>query len=425
VPLSVQKGTVTASTSNGATSTVNLASGFDLKAVIFWTVGHTANSAVDGNGRFCQGYATSNVSGIQQGYAHWFDLDAAATGTTNAGTSGSTSVIFLLSAATPTTDCDIRVTTFSAEQFILTYTDAPATAIVIHYLALGGSDIEAARVFSWTPTIGEATRDVTINTGFGQPNLLFLASAGGGPDARMALGISKSATERRSSMIAAETPANTIQCAGVQQARALSMTLSNGTALVQTFDLSASGNWPTDGFEYTTAATTEAHLVVGLALKGTFASTIGAANAAATNTTQDLAHGATPAAILTWSIGIVTTAAGTINATDLGGFHMSASDLTNEGGGGFVEKDGGADASAGVHNNTDKALAIYAPVAAGTNPPAARAAADASANGNNLRLTYTTSNAAQAEFNYLILSGTAAPAATIPSLVMAPYRGTR
>ena len=49
-----------------------------------------------------------------------------------------------------------------ATSFTLNYTDAATSAILIHYLAIGGSDVTKAKVGSFQAAISTATQNVTI-----------------------------------------------------------------------------------------------------------------------------------------------------------------------------------------------------------------------------------------------------------------------
>jgi hypothetical protein len=160
----VGQGTITAPTSNGSTSVVSSLS-FTPKVVIFWTTGQTATGiAASSNAMFSLGAASSSSD---QGWCG-FCSDHSPTTMNTGKAQRDDSCIGLLTAGTPTLNAYATMTTLAANGFTITWTDAPSSAILIHWLALGGSDITNVKVGKMSVPTSGATFDTT-GLGF-QPN---------------------------------------------------------------------------------------------------------------------------------------------------------------------------------------------------------------------------------------------------------------
>lgn len=166
-----RKGTFTAPTVNGSTSVVN-GLGFTPKVVIFWTTGQTATGiSASSNAMLAFGAASSSSD---QGWCG-FAADHSPT-TMNTGKSQrDDSCIGLLTTGTPTADARATMTTLGTTSFTITWTDAPTAAILVHWMALGGSDITNVKVGKTTiPTAGAPPfNSDTTTVGF-QPTSLIL-----------------------------------------------------------------------------------------------------------------------------------------------------------------------------------------------------------------------------------------------------------
>lgn len=406
--LNAQKGVLTASTTNGQTNTVNLPAGFDLKALVFWAVNATAEGVVDGTIRLGTGFATNNGGTIQQGYLLHYDLDGNGTSDIARGIN-TTAALKGLTASTPVVDYEMDVTTFSATQFVTTWTDAPTSAIKVHYMALGGSDITAARVGSFATTAAAATQNVTVASGFGQPDLMLfltnvqtsLTDAGG--TAAFGVGAAKSATERRHASYYAADNAGNMDIRSWQGNRAI-MTYTAAGAVDSEADLSAKASWPTDGFQLSYAdQAASAFQVVYLALKGTFSATIGSQTAptAAAPQTQNLTSGGTPKGALFWGTPLPTTAGVDSSHADNGGFMVGATDGTNEGAVGITQDDTNTTSIASFWHSESKALQERV---AGATTGVLNSEADSSISGNDVVLTWGDTDTVAREYQYLLLA---------------------
>lgn len=416
--IKVSKGTITASTTNAATSAVDLSAIFSggdpLRAIIFWCSNNTANGVVGADLRYSIGFATNDGGTIQQGYTAAFSDDAAA----NALTSRAINTTSALShnSAQATVDLDMDVTTFTSTGFTVTWTNAPGTAIIVHYMAIGGADVSAARVFNFQCSTAAATQDVTINAGFGQPNLLFFAhtqntALGTANNSwTTALSCAKSATERRTASMGEINDGGTMLMHSWHGDRALTVVAGEQGAATNAIDLEADlstlVNWPTDGFELTyTDQASIAYRVMGLALKGTFSATIDNNVALTSGSTQDNAHSTTPVGALLWGTNLPVTAGLDQTHADLGSFVIGGTDFTNEGCAGAVQDDANTTSTTSTFHTDAKVIQFYQPAATAT----IASEADSSISGSNMRLTWTDLDTVARDYSYVILGSGSSP----------------
>lgn len=163
--LSVKQGTIAAKTgTTGSQATTGV--GFQPKLVFFFATAQTAAGfADDGSGSF--GAATSATE--ERCIAYSSDDNVSTSDTARRQTQG---VITILGApATPTILAEADMTSLDADGFTLNWSTVHATdAYLIHYLALGGSDISNAKVGAFTLPNAAPPQTVAV-TGVGfQPD---------------------------------------------------------------------------------------------------------------------------------------------------------------------------------------------------------------------------------------------------------------
>lgn len=450
--MKVAKGTVTASTVNGGTSVVDLSSVFSASEPLRWIKVWAAYNTADGtvaDARISVGFGTNDGGSIQQGGVAVYDKGSGNAASDVAIGHNTTWIIKGFSDATPTTDFRVDLTAFSATGFTLTYTDAPASAIIIHYEAFGGSDVSAARVGSVGMSGGSGTtQDVTVAASWGQPSLLFnlctMESAltdGAVPSNGVAvsLGVGASDTVRQSSTMGV-TDGSAAANVGAWQKQRFALLANNATSAYGEVDLSALASWPTDGFQLSKvvfgAGTRQ---MIYLAIKGTFSTAIGVRTALTTGSTDDIAAGFAPAGALLWGTNLAAITTITTNDADLGQFVIGGMDGTNEGCASWINDDAKATMATFAQHSTAKALQYYTPVT-----PTLVSEADASFATTNLRLTWTTLDTVAREFVYVIFgpassgtpvsatasavvesTGAATAAATAPVEALAALDATR
>ena len=160
--LSVAKGTFTARTTTGTTAVTGL--GFQPKALLVWTSGQTATGYAAGvnqafgmtdgtNSRCIAGAADDNVAAE------------------NSGRIVNTDLLRVTAGGTPTLDGVMTLSSFDADGFTVNWPSDPAgSAMVIHYLALGGTDI--TNVYVGQVDTGAGTGNFSTTAPGFQPDLL-------------------------------------------------------------------------------------------------------------------------------------------------------------------------------------------------------------------------------------------------------------
>lgn len=422
--LNVQSGTIAPPGSNGGTTSITLPAGFDPKAILFFPIEAASGSAV---ASFFSGLgmATKDGGAIQQGAIGVNDANNQASAVLSqsflttrciylSGTTTSVEAKRLeghIAAAGDWSDTNITIT------FPTVTVGASQT---IAYLALGGSDITSAKVGSFALSTGlgaNGTQDVAVNySAGGQPDLLLFApshntaTGWARSDQNFGLGFAKSDTDRFCSIFKGDDGHTTNEKASIQKARAFCTFVDNGVTLDSEIDLAAKANWPADSFRLVHAdPAARASQILYLALKGTFTSTLVNASTITAGSTQDHAHGSAPKAFLSASTLVAATDSVDSSSAQLGGMSFGVSDLTNEAATVSLSDDGAATSIVGRALSTTKALyTLDLPTASA---PVSRGQADATASGNNLRLTYTTLDNVAREYIGLVLG--AATAQTI------------
>lgn len=410
--LQVEKGVFTANTVTGDQTVSLVDSGLTPKLVILWAAYDTTEEILGADGIFSFGMGTNDSSAIQQAYICLFNDDAAGTSATvhDLNTDAVLKGLTADAIDATATDYECTLVSFGAGQFVINFSNAPGSAIKIHYFVMGGSDISAARLFQFNPTTAVGTQDVTVNAGFGQPDLMIFASHGftnnfAQDDARLMLGFGNKALEQACMYMDFEDAANNMSLGNWFSAARCILLMTAAIAKDAEGSLSAVNQWPTDGFEITwnDQVALVGAKVLCLAIKGTLLSKIGASEMLTAGSTQDLNLGSgTPKGALLMASEIALTD-NTIDstATDLGGFFVGGTDGTREGGAGFVDDDAVGTSAASRFHTESKALQRH--VQGGTGAATLEAEADSSIVGSAVRLTYSNLAAVAADFIWLVV----------------------
>lgn len=419
--LNVEAGTIVAPGSTG-NQTYNLPSAFDCKALFLFTNYQTGDGAADSDAICCFGMGTYEGGAAQALCSAIFDDDAVATSAVvrvPPTASPATPVISSGVADNSTTiDWSVSLVSLGSASFVLNWTDLPGTgSLRFHYLALGGSAIEAARVISYQAGQNTATDDVTVATGWGRPDHVFLLSGGWSlvPPATDAARMGFGAATRNSAgdAYAARAALYALQAAGANMtlgtwtADRLNVFVSSTIIAYGEADLDQDRTaWPTDGFRiawpdplgfrgYTAALAIKAPN-----LKLTIDS-IATPTAGAPQTTNLAAFdGTTPRGALLWGTNISTDGLNTTDA-DTGGFWAGATDGTNEWAAGVVNDNGNTTSCASGHSSTSKAIQQYV-AAAGGGAAALNSEADSSISGGNVVLTWGDTDTVARLVNYVV-----------------------
>ncbi len=172
--LLAKAGVFVANTSTGDQAVTGVGLGAVGKAVIFFV----GNRAADGNGAGgmqCLGFAASST----QREAHGMAVDDGV-GTSNSGIDLENLALVLLNSGTPATDGTADFVSWDGTDgnFTINWSDAPASAVRINYVVLGGSDITNVEVGLWTlPTNSGLPKDASKTGMAFQPDMVLFAPA--------------------------------------------------------------------------------------------------------------------------------------------------------------------------------------------------------------------------------------------------------
>jgi hypothetical protein len=408
--LKVEVGTITAPAGTG-NQTYNLAdSGFGaVKALLLWASYNTAEGDVGANGIFSQGFGTFRGGSSQQYCITYFDTDGVGTSDVARGRHAD-GILRGLSAATPTVDYVAALVSLGTAAFTLNWSDAPGSQIKVNYLALGGADITDALIVVPDITQAAGTQDITVASGFGQPDLLICLPSNGVADTDangnnyLGLGVGyDDANERHSHWNARDAQA--VMDVASHQTATLMCVLNNasGGSISYEVELSARSAWPTDGFQVNklSAPVGADQPLATLALRGSFSKAVGAMTVPtdAAPQIQDLAVGGTPRGALFFHNSVLPNAGTDSSSGDLGTFGLGATDGVHEAWEGVGQDDGNTTSVSHRNHSESKSIKMFTPSAAGT----LASEADGSFSGNNVRLTWGDTDTVAREYCYLLL----------------------
>jgi hypothetical protein len=181
--LEIVKGTFLCPTSVNATFDVTNASITQAPlAVLFFSTQQTADG-VTTNAPSTVGMATNRGGSVQQcvvaAMSNEFEPPTSGTraSTSNTGRAARTDAVFVgLSSGSPAVDCLASFVSFLANGFRLNFSDAAGTAgQVVHYIALGGTDLTDAKVGAHTVVRTTAGTEATSGVGFAPDALITLS----------------------------------------------------------------------------------------------------------------------------------------------------------------------------------------------------------------------------------------------------------
>jgi hypothetical protein len=421
VAVKARKGVMTAPASANGTVSVDLTGdGFSatdpLRAIIFWAEGSTAEEVAAANAVTGRGVATHDGGAIQQWCIATTGSNNQGTTITGRGNNTNGCILQLVNSSATATAVDLKgsVTTWTDTGFTVTFSST-VSGRKIHYMAWGGSNITAARAFSYTCSVAAATQNITINTGFGQPDLVLWSGgvAGSLADAaassgNISFGAGYDDTHNRTS---AFTWLDNQATSALQhwQGNALAAAYDTSGTFDAVYSLSARASWPTDGIQIAysdqAAAATEQF---GLALKGDFTVALGSSTAptaaAPQTTTHSLASG-TARAALVWGGALGTTVGNNATDNELGGFFFGGTDGTNEGCIGVVENDGDTtEWNTRIHSESKVyRLASGAGQTVAGTPSPVTSDADSSLSGGTATFTWGDTDTVAREYNWLVI----------------------
>lgn len=160
--MAVKVGSFAKSTAAASVDQAITGVGFKARALILWTAGNTSEDTWQDNYLAAVGFAARNASDtITVGSLALASQDGQETTNTSGGAAAKALTIVQWG-ETVLAEADLK--SFDADGFTLTWTTNDGAAYVIHYMALGGSEITAAYVKGWAT--GTSNTDVAV-TGVG------------------------------------------------------------------------------------------------------------------------------------------------------------------------------------------------------------------------------------------------------------------
>lgn len=420
--LDVKRGTfVLASTDTGTKSVTGL--GFTPKAVILWVSKAGADETWTADFAWGIGFMTDS----EQGTCFFNDRENGGTSDVGGGSSTAAALQFQLDNV-PTLDFSLTKpgSPFSSGQFDLTISDQAAANRIIHYIALGGSDITDAFVGSFlnSMTSTNATQDVAIAS-FGQPDLIFFATnhIGSGTDPLLGaafggigFGVAASDTLSHAISYAQDDGEAAMDCGCFNAARALHVLRDAAAPATDLeLELDAKANWPANGFRMISPVNGTAqtnHRIFYLALKGTFSKTVGLTNSPTADGNVDIDAGFTPKLALFMTDGLAGHDSMDTASADNVALSLGAYDGASQGCIVGLQDDGNTNCISWSFSDADKSLRMEPPSDTHTNRGLATASFPG---GNTVRTAWTGVGATARRFGYLVLGD--APAAPTPKVV--------
>ncbi len=262
----IKQGTFNSGTATGNVNVTGV--GFQPKAVIFYWTRQTAAgfSAAQLGG---MGFATASPTIQNRGVAIASD-DNAATTNTGRRRSATYSIIFL-SNGTPTLSGQGSVTTFGADGFTVNWNTAPGVNAIIHYIALGGTDITNAVAGNFTLTTGAGTQSVA-GLGFQPDSVLFLSTLNEAVDtntagSEMNVGFADGTNQGGSAICGRDARTTTTHAGSLQRTDNALVSLNPG-ACTAIDNLVAVQSFDADGFTLNKTTATTAVVWNYIAIKG-------------------------------------------------------------------------------------------------------------------------------------------------------------
>lgn len=397
--LSSHKGSFAANTSTGDQAITGV--GFTPKVLIFWAVQLTAAGYGAG---LSMSYGCATSSTARWAMTH-YSLDAAATSDTARGQTSS-GVIRLFSDATPTQESKADLVSFDSDGFTINWSDAPASAWLIHYLALGGSDITNAKagVFNGPAAVGN---QAVTDPGF-TPNVVLIGdsqvnpASTDGANGQFNLGAFTSTAQVSTSWRDRDARATMWSASSQRSDRAITTFAGTSDALA---DEATFVSFDASGFTLNYSVTAGAENSNYLAIACTNVAVGVETSKTTTGTKATAGLGFQPTALLAWSWGLAASAAVDSSQAKLS---IGAASAAGTEGGIWVEADDNvADSAVDSRTYTDKIIGLS------DQPSTTVAEADlTSFDSDGFTLDWTTADATAREFAYIAFGPPAAAAGT-------------
>jgi hypothetical protein len=405
--LSVKKGSFSANTSTGNQAVSGV--GFEPKAVIIWGVSLTAAG-------YGTGWASSfgcATSATQEWVLSNWSANAAATTDTSRRNTLAGSIMFLSDGAA-TVEAEASMVSLDSDGFTINWSNAPASAWLMHYLCIGGTTITSAKAGAFNSNAGTGSQAVT-DPGF-EPDFLLLASELGGATTGNAqnlfgIGMATSSSTEGALAIRDRDARPSTENGAIQVSDACFIALNSGGTVGRRADFTS---FDANGFTLNWSVASAASIGYLALAGGTYKVGVETQNTT-TGTKATTGVGAQPTGLFIVGTNRASSAAETTTQMRLS---IGASDGTTEGGTWIQSANGAADSDVDSRTYTDKVIGFS------TQASTTDAEADVSAFGSDgFTLDWTTADATAREFIYAAFGDPAAPAAT-PRMLASTGVGT-
>lgn len=400
--LSCKKGSFAKSTgANGTTQSVTV--GFQPKAIIFWWTEQTAEGYTDGH-RIGIGFCDDTAIAAGNRACHTISDDAVATSASSRFNSNQRCIIWGTSAETVIQES--YVSAIDSTSFTLTHSTNQAVATIIHYLAIGGSDITNTKADGFTTTTATGNQSIT-SLSF-QPDAVLListkqSSTGASTNSLLLIGMATGSANACSSSMVSEDGRGTMDTWRFQRtdnifASAVATTGAAG-------GLAAFTQFTSNGFDINwSVANDGSHLVHFLAIKGGNPFVSFLAQPVSTGIqTYNTISAKIPKGVMLFSDNSAANTAIQASARMI----ISATDGTSEGSAYSGDNDAVTPSVTAMNTTTAKAILLAsAPAATGSSTTTAADADTDSFNSGNFKLNWTTVDATQREILFIAFSET-------------------
>jgi hypothetical protein len=423
--LAVRKGTITAPNTGTVPVRQNVTGlPFQPKAVVFFSASISTNNTST--------QAIIEMFGAMTSVTAQFvvaNADDGNVSTTNSGRVSrfGTECICLLSNGTPTIDALAKFVSLNADGFSIDWTDLPSSSgLIVHYLAIGGTDVTNATIVEVTPST--TTNGVTQAISFGfQPDCVLVCSPAvpsttAVVDATISIGAAtRSPSTKQYATFWFDNDGVTTGDAAVYSTTARMGATPSSTA-IKDADFSLA-SWDAAGITVNwndaVAATTQRFYM--LALAGGQYDLVNVTAASATGT-QAVPVSFQPTGGLLFGSGEITDTDTTASsATTESMFYVGGFDsVVNQGGVVYDTVDGSTSANRNWRRNSNTLLWQQITTTAGTSAAAASVTA---LSASQVTLNWTTANTAGRKAAMLVFGSTASAAAVSPRLAMPPMIG--
>jgi hypothetical protein len=369
--------------------------------------------------RYGVGVGTYRGGSVQHGYAAQWSDDGNSTNTS--GFSIDDDAIFRFLSAAGTVEGVVELKSMDGSGVTLTVSDAPATnGLLLSYVIFeAGDGWDDAYVTSYALSTAVATQDIALPSGFGNPDgftTFFVVNMGGPATAQgtgsndlgICLGMG-TPTAQAISSLGDNTGSGNMVVRHIQRTSRIGQLWNTGvTGGDAEWHLDTTGH-PTDGFQiaYDDQASIAAQQIC-LVLVGDTPVALSEESTRTTTGDQDIAAGFTPVGAILFGGNLPVSTSGDGSHADLGGQWLGATDFTNEVCQGWSDDDALAFNSTIMWRSATQTMEMRGPQNGTENGNVLFNAADASVNGTNLRLNYTTANGTARGFIAAIFGAAAA-----------------